>query len=129
MPLAIALTGAQRHDVTQLLPLLDAVPWVKGKAGHPRKRPDISQGDRAYGSKAHRRQLRRRGIRPLLAQRGTPHGSGLGVYRWVVERALGWLHQPRRLKLRYEKLADIHEAFLLIRCIQQAYRRLRRQRC
>ena len=31
---------------------------------------------------------------------------------WVVERTLAWLHQFRRLNVRYERRADIHEAFL-----------------
>jgi len=114
--MAAILTGANRHDVTQLLPLVDAVPGVRGKRGHPRRRFRIVQGDRAYDSQPHRRQLRKRGSRPLLARRRTPHGSGLGVYRWVVERAESWLHQNRHLKLRYDRRDDIHEAFLAIAC-------------
>ena len=43
-----------------------------------------------------------------------PHGSGLGKQRWVVERTIAWLHQYRRLRIRYERRADIHEAFLQI---------------
>lgn len=124
MPLAVLLTAANRHDSTQLLPLLDAVPPVKGKPGYPRRRPQIAQGDRGYDSQPHRRELVRRGIRPLLARRNTAHGSGLGVFRYVVERALSWLHQPRRLKLRYEKRPEIHEAFLDLACILTCYRRL-----
>jgi len=84
--MAVTLTGANRHDVTQLLPLVDAVPPVAGKPGRPRRRFDCTQGDRAYDSNPHRRELRRRKTRPVLARRFTPHGSGLGVYRWVVER-------------------------------------------
>lgn len=58
-----------------------------------------------------------RGIRPVIAKRHTPHGSGLGVYRWVVEHTLSWLHQFRRLRLHYERRDDIHEAFMAIACI------------
>ena len=53
--LSVVLTGANRNDITQLLPLLDAVPPVSGKAGHPRKRPQAVQGDRAYDSQPHRK--------------------------------------------------------------------------
>ena len=109
--MAVILTAANVNDVTQLLPLVDAVPPVRGKRGRPRRRFDRVQGDRGYDSEPHRRQLRRRGSRPLLAKRRTPHGSGLGVYRWVVERAESWLHQYRHLKLRYDRRDDIHEAF------------------
>jgi hypothetical protein len=61
VPLAFSLTGANRHDVTQLLPLLDKVPPVRGKRGAPRSRPDRVQGDRAYDSEPLRRSLKKRG--------------------------------------------------------------------
>jgi transposase len=38
------------------------------------------------------------------------------MFRWVVERTVSWLHQPRRLRVRYEKRADVHEAFVRLRC-------------
>ena len=67
-------------------------------------------------------RLRRRGIRPVLAKRNTEHGSGLGVFRWVVERTNSWLHQFRRLRVRFEKRPDIHEAFLTLGCILICFR-------
>ena len=110
------LTGANTHDVTQLVPLIDAIPRVRGKRSRPRHRPDEVYADRAYDSEPHRQELRSRGIEPHLATRRTPHGTGLGIFRWVVERTLAWLHQNRRLRTRYERRADIHEAFLSIGC-------------
>lgn len=124
IPLAAILTGANRHDVTQLLPLVEAIPPVRGKRGRPRRRPSQVQGDRAYDSGPHREALRSLGIVPVLAQRLTGHGSGLGIYRWVVERTLAWLHQFRRLRIRYERRADIHEAFLSIGCSLICFKRL-----
>ena len=50
IPLAATVTGANAHDVTQLLPLVEAIPPVRGKRGRPRKRPRRVQGDRAYDS-------------------------------------------------------------------------------
>jgi transposase len=44
--------------------------------------------------------------------RGVPHGLGLGKVRYVVERTFAWLHGVRGLRTRYERRADIHEAFL-----------------
>jgi transposase len=111
------LTAANRHDVTQLLPVIDAIPPVSGKRGRPRRRPQRVQGDRAYDSQPHRRQLRQRHIEPVLAKRNTAHGSGLGVHRWVVERTVSWLHQFRRLRVRCERRDDIHNAFLKLGCI------------
>ena len=114
--MAICLTGANRHDVTQLVPLVDAVPPIRGRVGHPRSRPDRLYADRAYDSKADRIALRLRGIQPNIPRRRTKHGSGLGIYRWVVERTLSWLHQSRRLRVRFERRADIHEAFMRLAC-------------
>jgi transposase len=61
IPLAATLTGANRHDVTQLLPLIDKIPHVRGKVGAPRFRPKQAQGDRAYDSEPHRKELKKRG--------------------------------------------------------------------
>ena len=116
VPLAVCVTAANKNDITQLLPLVDAIPAIAGKPGRPRKRPDAVQGDRGYDSNLHRRALESRRIEPILARRYTEHGSGLGVTRWVVERTLSWLHQFRRLRVRYERRSDIHEAFLKIGC-------------
>ncbi|MGC0343876.1 hypothetical protein RKD20_008910 [Streptomyces sp. SLBN-8D4] len=35
--LPVLLTGGNRNDVTQLLPLLDAIPPVRGRVGRPRR--------------------------------------------------------------------------------------------
>lgn len=126
MPLAVTLTGANRNDITQLMPLLAAVPPVRGRVGRPRRRPDRLFADRAYDHDKYRRQLRTLGIRPLIARRGVDHGSGLGVHRWVVERALALLHWFRRLRVRWEVRDDIHEAFLSLACSIICWRRLQR---
>lgn len=114
VPLAVSITGANVPDLQQLLPLVVGIPQVRGKPGHPRSRPARLYGDRAYDSEPARRILRWLGITPLLAKRGTEHGSGFGKFRWVVERTLSWLHQQRRLRVRYERRQDIHSAFLTL---------------
>jgi transposase len=124
IPLAFSLTGGNRHDVTQLIPLIDAVPSVSGRVGRPRRRPSQLVGDRGYDYDSYRRQLRQRGIKPVIARRQSEHGSGLGRCRWVVERTLSWLHQFRRLLVRDERRADIHEGFLAIACCLICWRRL-----
>lgn len=106
------LTQANRNDVTQLMPLLEAIPPVAGQRGAPKRKPDLVQADRAYDSDPLRELLAERGIDTQIARRYTPHGSGLGKTRWVVERTIAWLHQFRRLRVRYERLPSIHEAFL-----------------
>jgi len=102
--------------VTELLAAVDAVPPVRGKRGQPRRRPKRLLADAAYDSAAHRQELRRRGIRPVIRQRGAPHGSGLGKVRWVVERTISWFHQFRRLGTRYDRDPLRHEAFMALGC-------------
>ena len=48
-----------------------------------------------------------------------PEQKGFAVQRrrWVVERTFAWLNQFRRLRVRYERRADMHLAFLTVGCI------------
>ncbi|GAA1073178.1 hypothetical protein GCM10009663_11400 [Kitasatospora arboriphila] len=124
IPLAFTLTGGNRNDVTQLIPLLEAVPPVRGKQGRPRRRPDVVLADRGYDHDKYRRLVWGLGVRLLIARRNTEHGSGLGTQRWVVERAFALLHHFRRLRIRWEVRDDIHEAFLSLGCALICWRRL-----
>jgi transposase len=126
LPLAYSLTGGNRNDVTQLIPLLDAVPPVRGVVGRPRRRPQRLSADRGYDHDKYRRLLWQRGVKPEIARRQTEHGSGLGRYRWVVERSFAWLHQFKRLLVRYERRADMHHALLALACCLVCFRRLQR---
>jgi transposase len=81
------------------------------------------------------RQSRTRRMSPALAHQkpvpvtkkiapNSPTCSGLGVYRWVVERTFAWLHGFRRLRVRWERRADIHEALLKLACCLITHRQL-----
>jgi hypothetical protein len=59
------------------------------------------------------------------ARRGTEHGSGLGVHRWVVEGAFALLPWFRRLRIRWEIRDDIHQAFVTLGCAIICWRRLK----
>ena len=124
IPLAWTLTGGNRNDVTQLIPLIDKVPPVRGVVGRPRFRPQVLVADRGYDHDKYRHLVRERGIRPVIARRKTEHGSGLGRVRWVVERTFAWLHHLKRLLVRYDRRAEIHEAFLALGCCLVCFRRL-----
>ena len=69
--------------------------------------------------------LRRRGITPRIARRGVESSTRLGRQRWKVERSLAWLPANRRLTVRYERRADILQAFLHMACVLVCARRLR----
>ncbi|MFE5191704.1 IS5 family transposase [Streptomyces sp. NPDC056628] len=124
-PLAVTLTGSHRHDVTQLLPLLDAIPPIRGLRGRPRTRPRRLFADQGYDFGKYRRLLWKRGIKPLVARRSVAHGSGLGKTRWVVERTFARLHQFKRLRIRYKVSADLHLGLLQLACSIICLRRLR----
>ena len=124
IPLAWTVTGGNRNDVTQLVPLIERVPPVRGRPGRPRRRPERVTADRGYDSNALRDQLRERGIEPEIANRYLGHGSGLGRARWVVERTFAWLHNRRRLLRRTDRRHDIHESFLALACSLICWQRL-----
>jgi hypothetical protein len=63
---------------------------------------------------------------PHIARRGTPHGSGLSIHRWVIERTIALLHWFRRLRIRWEIRDDIHEAFMTLAAAIICWRRLTR---
>jgi transposase len=114
VPLAVTLTGGNRNDITQLLPLVGGITPVAGKVGRPRQRPDRIVADRGYDYDTYRRKLWRRGVKPSIARRGTEHGSGLGRWRWVLERAFVWLDNYRRLRIRWEHDPAVHMVFLTL---------------
>jgi transposase len=109
-----------------MIGLVDAIPPVRGRRGRPKRRPKRLLADRAYWSKIHHRELRARRITPQIAPPKSQHGSGLGKERWVVERSISWLHQHRRLRIRWERRDDIHEALLQIACCLVCFKQLAR---
>src|SRR3954454_6036698 len=117
-PLAVRLTGANRNESLEAMNLVDDIPPIRGRRGRPRRRPKALYGDRQYGTPRNHQGLKERGIEDHLAQPRTPHGSGLGKIRWVVESTLAWVGQARRLKIRYERLPAMHRAFHYLRLAQ-----------
>jgi transposase len=126
LPLVAQLSGTQVHDSRLLIPLVTAIPVIAGLSGRARKRPGKLHADRAYASRAHRTWLRRRGIASRIARYSVESRERLGRWRWVVERTLGWLHRFRRLRIRYERRADIHQAFLALACALICWRYIER---
>jgi transposase len=111
VPLVIRSAGANASDHTQILPVILDFPRVGGVPGRPKELPDEAYADRGYDSEPLRGLLRWLGIEPHIAKRRTPHGSGLGKVRWVVERTISWLKGLRRLRVRYDRLGVIMDAW------------------
>jgi transposase len=97
--------------------MADSIQPIRRPRGRPRKRPQKLHADKAYDAKMCPKALRRRGIKARIARKGKEYSEKLGRYRWVVERTLSWLNRYRRLKVRYERRADIYQAFLDLGCV------------
>ena len=121
------LTGAQVHDSKVFEELVGRVEPVTGSRGRTGKRPAKLHADKGYDYPRCRRLLRKRVIKARIARRGIESGQKLGRYRWTVERTFAWLSCFRRLTVRYERRADIHEAFLELGCALVYLNRLQRR--
>jgi transposase len=122
VPLAVQVAAANTHDVRTAVPLVLDAPTVPGKPGRPKQKPDTLLADKGFDSGPLRGILRCLGIRPRIPRRG--HGErGLGRFRWVVERTLSWLHQFRRLRIRWDRKQTNHQAFLDLAAAVICYRR------
>ena len=122
-------SAANVHDSKVLEEAVDAIAPIRrprGRPGRPRKRPKKLHADKAYDFGRCRKALRKRGITPRIARRGIESSERLGRYRWVVERTLSWLNRYRRLKVRYERRDDIHQAFLDLGCALICWRYVQR---
>jgi transposase len=121
VPLAVHVVAANTHDIRTALPLVAASPAVPGRPGRPKQKPAALVADKGYDSGPLRSILRWLGIRPQIPQRGQSE-RGLGRTRWVVERTLSWLHQFRRLRIRWDRNLDVHRAFLDLAAAVICYR-------
>ena len=91
---------------------------LDGAAGGAAERPVWRPGDEpdvamsvAVNAEA---LMEARGINPKIARRRTEHGSGLGIYRWVVERTESWLLSFRKLRIRTDRSGKVHKALVAL---------------
>ena len=104
-------TPANIRDDIPAVEMLESMPPIKQPRGRPRRKPGELIGDRGYGFAWIIQAIVALGIVSLLCPRGSPHGSGLGKRRYVIERTLSWLGNFRRVKLCYEKTGVHFQAF------------------
>lgn len=103
LPIAVHVASASPHEVTLVHDTLDATFGFDY--------PERLIGDRAYDSDALDAELAREGIEMIAPNRRnrsrTQDGRPLRRYRrrWRVERLFAWLHNFRRLVVRWERHA------------------------
>jgi transposase len=112
IPLAHVLTSANVTDSKAFELTLDAVPPIHRPRGRPRRRPEKLHADKAYDRRHCREYLLRYHIIARIARIGIESSERLGRHRWVVERTEAWFNRYRRLRVRDERLAAIHEALV-----------------
>jgi hypothetical protein len=124
VPLLVCTGPANQRDEEMVEPMLKQMPMLPDEKGKRRKKPKALQGDHAYGFLYIIKLLVRMLIMSLLAPRGSPHGSGLGKTRYVVEQSLAWIGNNRRLKLCYERIGEHFQAFHVLAATVICYNRL-----
>ena len=118
VPLSIIVTAANRNDITQLLPTLDALVRERPPVG-PRTRHHLCADAGFVGAAAHQDMLDRDytpHVRPRGAERRA-RAKGKRPRRWVVEAAHAWFTRFRKLLVRYEKT---HRAYLALTMLAAA---------
>ena len=119
--MVVETVAANQHDATTLLPLIVELPAVAGKPGRPKQKPTKLIADKGFDCQPLRNLLRWLGIEPEIPRRGESE-QGLGKRRWFIERTLSWLHQFRRLRMRWDRRPKTHQAFLSLAAAVVCYR-------
>jgi transposase len=126
-PMALVLSGGERHESLYVEPLLAAGPVRRACQGRPRARPGQLVGDKGYSCPPVRRVLARRGIRAVLPRRRDqrpgdrrhrPFDRAAYRERNRVERLINRLKQCRRVATRYEKRAAHYLAMLTLAALR-----------
>jgi len=122
--LALLVTAADEQDRAQVGQLAQQVQQATGET------VEVAFVDQGYTGDESAQQAAEQGIRLEVVKLPTAkNGFVLLPRRWVVERSLSWLHQFRRLRVRYERRADIHEALLSLACALVCWNQLNHGYC
>lgn len=106
-PLSLVVTGANRHDVSQLEPVLDGI-MIKRQTP-PERRSKHLCADAGYTGAPALGVIQSHGYIPHVKGRGQEacdkrkHPTKK-ARRWIVEVAHSWFNRFRKLLVRYEKL-------------------------
>jgi len=107
VPLSFIVTGANRHDVSQLEAVLDAI--VIKRPQPPIRRSKHLCADAGYTGAPALRVIEEHGYIPHVKGRGQEaieleRDPNKKARRWIVEVAHSWFNRFRKLLVRYEKL-------------------------
>ena len=84
--MSLLITAGQRGGFPQFQPVLEKINVPRIGAGRPRERPDKVRADKAYGSRANRVYLPRRGISRTIRKRPTKSATARAEAAGAVDR-------------------------------------------
>jgi transposase len=134
--IGFTLTPGQTHESTQFQPLMEAGPLMSPTGltrGKDKKRgkakahwPEAVAGDKAYSSDEIRDWCEKRAILPVIPTRSNePRREDFDKDRYrernIVERAIGWLKECRRVLTRFEKYAVHYASMISLAIIQRIF--------
>ncbi len=124
IPLAVAVAGANRHDMKLAEPTLKNIVIERPKPTkkHPQNIcmdkgfdfPEVDELADEWGYTAH---IARRGVDQSKRKRI----PGYRARRWVVERTNSWMNRFRRLLIRWEKKKENYVGMLHLACAWITY--------
>ena len=125
VPLGVAVTGANRHDMKLTQPTLASLVVER-----PAPTPEHPQGvclDAGYDYQEVRDILAELGFTAHIRSRGEEarelkEKAGSRARRWVVERTHSWMNRFRRIWIRWEKKPENYIGFLHFACALIAFR-------
>ena len=125
MPLSIVVTGAHRHDASQLDVVLDSI--IVERPDHL-KYPQNLCLDKGYYGEPSLEIVVLRGYIPHIRSRGEEidnkaKNPAHKARRWVVEVCHSWLNRFRKLLVRFEKTTKSYLGLLMFACAFISFRK------
>jgi len=123
VPLSLVVTGANRHDSTQLELVLEEI-----VVDRPENVEQHLCADKAYDGRAALQVVVSKGYVPHVKTRGQEirekkKNPSWKARRWVVETSHSWFNRFRKILVRYEKRSDTYMALLHMAAAIIAYRK------
>ena len=125
LPIGLVVTGANRHDKTQVEAVLESMPLPAPLPSE--ENPQHFCADKGYDYDDVRMLIYLWGYLDHIKSRGEEislkNQLGWRARRWVCERTHSWFNRFRRLLVRWEKKPDNYLALLHLACASIVWRR------
>jgi putative transposase len=117
LPIGMVVTGANRHDLTQVQAVLESMPFHREI---DEEYPQHFCADKGYDFDSIRFVIDSYGYKDHIKSRADERVAapipGYRARRWVCERTHSWMNRYRRICVRWEKKLGNYLAFLHLLC-------------